>query len=480
MFRIAQSLSGLAVLSALIGSGGLLFISGLIGGLDYYGFLIAGAIWVGIGLLGLGSIELPKNRPIRSVIAAALAGLATLLVTAFIPLAAVDIFEGLDGTLLEAVSGITAANLSVLENVELLDNSILFWRASIQWMGGFGALCFLAILLPLFVESRELGEADKRFSSTQVIMPSIKKTFRQIAEVYLAGTLILAVAYRIAGMGVFDAVTHSFTTISTGGFSNYSDGLAHFNSSAVQWVAVFGMFAAGIRPTLLWWALRRTPTAFWRSIELKVYFLVLAAVSLIVILVENGGIRESLFSTTSAVSGTGFFLQDWGGWHSGLQALMLFAIATGAMAGTAGGGFRMRRAIEAVRYVYRELVIQLHPKAIYKVKMGSQVIGEANLSQMQTFQHFFLLAAFLGAFGLAQFGADLTSAIGGAFSALSTMGPSIGELFSTPEALAELPRPARGVLIVMMLIGRLAIYPLLLMAWYGMERLSRGIRIKRG
>ena len=285
-------------------------------------------------------------------------------------------------------------------------------------------------------------------------------------------------------MGFFDAITHSFTTISTGGFSNYADGIAHFDSAAVEWVAIGGMFVAGISPALLFWVLRGSPGVLWRSLEMRIYASVIFIVSLFLVLGDGEGIRRSVFSVVSAISSTGFYLEDWGRFGFGLQMLLILVIATGTMSGTPGGGFGITRAIEAVGYIYRELLTQLHSKVIFKVKVGSQVVGEGSLSNMQSFQLFFVGAVALGTFALAQFGADLTSAISGSITALATMGPGIGDIFSASElgdvggGIAGLSRPARATLSVLMLVGRISIFPLMFLLYRWWIRTLEGARAK--
>ncbi len=418
--------------------------------------LTYGVMCVLSGLIGAAFFARKTVVEPKSILSAALIAIGTFLGVIYFAFWITGKFGSLDDVLLEAVSAITTTNLSLVNNPQELGQGLLFLRAATQWVGGLGAICFFSILLPVFTRGRE----------------NANNPLKAVLSIYFAVTAILIVAFVLAKMSWFDAITHSFTTISTGGFSNYTNGLSHFNSASVEWIAVAGMFVGGIRPVLLWWGLRRSPVVLWRSLEMRIYVLVVLSVSLILFLSDGDGLRRSFFSVTSAISGTGFFLENWAGFGFGLQILVLVLIATGTMSGTAAGGFGLTRATESVQYIYRELYTQLHPKAVFKVKMGSDVLNESGLSQTQSFQFFYLGALIVGTFALAQSGADLVSAIGGTITAFASMGPSIGEFFSDSASLAELPRPARAVLSVMMLVGRVSIFPIMILLFAFVERLS--------
>ncbi len=416
----------------------------------------------------------------KSIYSSALLSLVIFLGVAYLAMWMSGAFGKLDDVWLEAVSAVTATNLTVVKNPESLDHGVLFLRAICQWIGGFGAFCFFGILLPLFTRGRETREHGKQIGSSRIINASLYESAKSIFKIYLGASGLIIIGYLAVGLGTFDAVTHAFTTISTGGFSNYGDGLAHFDSAGVEWIAAIGMFVAGIRPALILWVMRGSPGVLWRSLEMRIYTLVLALVTLFFVLGEGEGVRRSFFSAVSAISGTGFYLENWSVYGFGLQMLLILLIATGTMSGTAGGGLGLTRGIEAVRYLYRELVIQLHPRSVFKVKIGNQVVREDSLANTQSFQFLFLSALGLGAFLLAQTGASLVDAASGAVTAFSTMGPGIGDVFSEPAGIAELPRPARAVLTMLMLAGRISIFPLMIWAYRSWEKIQVKIHHRFG
>ncbi len=444
-------------------------------------YLILGPFLLLAELLGTGASR--RNSQFldiqrRSVLGASIASLLSFLGLLILAFWLSGKFGGLNNILLEAVSGVTATNLTTV-NPEEMEQGVLFMRAFSQWAGGFGAICFFSALLPVFTRGREHREYGKQIGSTKTERVNFYRNISQIFYVYSAASLLLFVGYQLTEMGFFDAVTHSFTTISTGGFSNYSDGLAHFGSSSVEWIAISGMLVAGITPAFLVWIVRGSPGVLWRSPEMRFYVLIIFFATLTLSLTAGEGVRQPLFSVTSAVSSTGFYLQDWAGFGFGLQMMMLLIIATGTMSGTAGGGFGLTRALEAVSYIYREIVSQLHSKVVFKIKIGRQVVGEESLANTQSFQFFFIGSIALGAFLLAQFGLDFVSAVSGAVSALATMGPGIGDIFSAEavsdsQSIAGLSAPVRATLSVLMLVGRISIFPIMILFFRLSERVRQG------
>lgn len=461
---------------ALLAAGVILLVSGLFGTFTGVSetyeelYLLFGCTFSILGMAGSGLL---RNREIiapKALLSSSMIGLGSFIAIIYFAFWMSQEFGALDDVLLEATSAFTVTNLSLIKNPQDLGQGLLVLRSLTQWVGGLGAIFFFSNLLPSFVrsKSRDYDHATHKFNSL--------KNFKATLGIYVGATALIMVGYVLAGMSWFDGVTHSWATISTGGFSNYTNGLQHFDSVAIEWIASIGMLVGGVRLILFFWALRGAPGTLWRSLEVRIYALVIFVATVFLILGDGDGIRRSFFSAISAISGTGFRLENWSEFSFGLQVMLLMLIATGTMSGTPAGGFGLTRAIEAVQYIYRELYIQLHPKALFRVKMGKHILGESGLSQTQTFQFFYLGALVTGIFLLAQFGADTISAIGGAITAFASMGPSIGEYFVDAESLGSLPRPARGVLSAMMLIGRVSIFPIMILLFSFWERLRTGVK----
>lgn len=225
------------------------------------------------------------------------------------------------------------------------------------------------------------------------------------------------------------------------------------------------MFFAGINGALLFRALRGSVGSLWKSVEFRVYLALVAAAGVVgLIWSDISGwetrLREVFFAVTSAVSTTGFRVVDWGLWNAGLQMMILLLMATGAMAGSASGGFQLLRATEATHYLYREISNYASPVA-RPATVRHAYLGDQPLSRMQAFQFIYLATAAVGAVGLACFGNDVVTSISSSISSLATMGPALGDLGPLQDANL-VSRPERFLLALLMLLGRMFIYPVLL------------------
>lgn len=447
----------------LIFAGAMAIAAGIAGSADDRGDALLGAL-MGIaicaaGLAGSWWYALPASVPKREVfVAAGLAWLVMIAVSAlFYALSGAFPWRQIDKAIVESVAGFCTTGFSVIPRPEDLSRTVLFWRAGTQWFGGLGAISFALLLIPMFKSRGDGGRV--RLNASRFRKPHGEADFQSFLKLYCALTAVLAAAYWAAGTGIFDGITHSATTVSTGGFSNYSTGF--FASSSIQWVAIFGMFSAGINGALLFKSLRGSPGSLWRSLEFKAYAgLVLAASGACLLWADAAGfgerLRQALFSVTSAVSTTGFRLADWGDWNAGLQMLILLLIATGAMVGSASGGFQILRATEAAHYLAREVRGYAAPGS--RARPRHDFLGEEPLARMQAFQFLYLAAVGLGAFGLACFGADAVTSISASVSSLATMGPALGDL-SPAADIWSLSRPEQALLAVLMFAGRLFVYP---------------------
>jgi len=383
-----------------------------------------------------------------------------------------------DDAIFESVAGFTTTSLTVVDP-EALPSWLLVWRALTQWLGGLGALVFALAVVPALGGQRRLSEVAGGRGRRVVLARRWSHTANRAVLTYSGFTVLVAAAYGAAGMGAFDAATFGLSTASTGGFANYRDSFAHFDSAAIVWVGAAAMSLAGVSVAGLVWLARGQVQALWRSTELKLYAgLILTSTVLVAAWTwtGNGGgadtVRESFFAVASSISTTGFRVNDWGQWVAAPQTLLLLLIGVGSMAGSAGGGFHLLRVIEILGIVRRELVLQLHPRAVVPVKVSGTVASDASLTRVHNFQILWVLAAASGVFGIASLGGDLLTAVSGSISALATAGPALGNLSGFADATV-LAAPARGVVMALMFLGRLSIYPVVVVIGWGVGEVQR-------
>lgn len=380
-------------------------------------------------------------------------------------------FARWDDAVFESVAGFTTTATTVLADPERLSNAALAWRAGTQWLGGLAALLFIVAVLPsIGVGGLEVTSAGQRYAGTQLRSHRTVVQMKRLGGFYAALTGVGLVLFLAGGMRLFDAITYAATTISTGGFANHTGSFGHFGSAAVEWAGVGGMILGGANLALLVRVLRgRDLRRLLRSFELRAYLGVIVVGGAVIALTtapaggfSHESVRRAYFHVASATSTAGHHVGDgWAVWDIGPQVLLLAIMGVGSMSGSTGGGFRMVRALALISYLRRELVLQIHPRAVASVRVGRSAVGEQLVNRMIGYQAQYLLVAGLGAIAVAALGADLITAISGAISSLANVGPAMGELTPGSGGVLDLPRPARAALLPLMLLGRLEIAPVL-------------------
>jgi trk system potassium uptake protein TrkH len=356
----------------------------------------------------------------------------------------------------------------VLRPIEGTGPGVLFWRAVTQWMGGMGVIVLVVAVLPTVGSGgMSLLEAEAPGPTGERLTPRVRQTARRLWAVYVAFTVALAVAYMIAGMDLYDGVAHSFTTVSTGGFSPYNRSLGHFDSAAIEWIAIVAMFVAGSSFTLLYRLVRGAPGPLLRSREFQLYALLVVAVSVVLFLVNDAPgsvadrIRGSMFATTTVMSTTGYATDDFGSWSQAAQAVILILLPIGAMAGSTAGGVKLVRVLAIASYAHREALRHLHPKLVRPVRVGGGIMPDRTADKVVGFLVLALATFGGGALLIALTGPDIVTSFSAAATAFGNVGPGLGDVGPTNDFL-ELPRFARWVTMGQMLLGRLEIYPVIL------------------
>jgi len=305
---------------------------------------------------------------------------------------------------------------------------------------------------------------------------------------YVALTGLMFVGYSVAGMPLEDSGLHAMTTISTGGFSTEAASIGAYESALIEWVAIAGMAIAGCSLPLVFMTIRRMDVSrFVRSVELRIYLLLLGFVAFAIIAWSDSPlsattIRGAIFASTSAISTTGFVAGDITAMPGGGQALLIVLMAVGGMSASVAGGFKVVRLLALFSYIRRELVRSLHPSAVQTIKLGRSSLGDVAIHRIlgEILLSLFILA--IGAVMLAEGGLGVTSAADGvtatvsfAVSSLSNVGPALGQMGPTGHlnALDGLGHVAAGLL---MFIGRVSVTPLLVTLGGLMRPVHRTVR----
>ncbi len=447
-------------------------------------FLELALLWGIVGGLLSSQCRVPLRLRSSTAFVGVLAVWLTFVTVSVLTYETLGTFEHLDDSFFESMSGFTTTAATVVPDPEALSRATLLWRAGTQWLGGLTALLFVVAILPsIGVGGLDVTVAGQRYSGTSLRSRRTVSLLEHLLGLYVSLTGAGIVLFLIGGMGPFDALTYAATTISSGGFANHAGSFGHFESTTIEWAGFGGMVLGGANMALLWAAVRGGVRPLWRSFELRAYLTVIVVGGVVIALTTapDGGlthesVRRAFFHVASAASTTGHFVGGWGGWDMGPQVLLLAIMGVGAMSGSTGGGFRLVRALALVGYLRRELVLQLHPRAVTPVRVGRRTVSDELVSRMIGYQAQYLVVAALGAIAVAALGGELVTSISAAISSVANVGPGLADLAPGQGGVLVLARPARAALVPLMLLGRLEIAPVLVGVAVGASSLSRAVR----
>lgn len=370
----------------------------------------------------------------------------------------------------ESVSGFTTTGSSILMDVEALPMGLLFWRASTHWIGGIGIIIFALSVMPSVGRA---GMVLYRAEMSPLAMDNFnfrtKKTLKILLTVYVGLTIAETFGLLLCGMNVFDAITHSFATIATGGFSTKNTSIASFSSFSIETVIMIFMLLSGLHFGLLFSALHGKISELWRSPVTRYYILALAAGIIITALNIHGNpyatwfdsFRFASFQVISLGTSTGFATTDSTLWPTFSQLILIFFILQGACSGSTSGGIKMDRAILFWKGLTKRIRITRHPHAVIIPKIGGITIDEDILEAGLLYIVLYICIVFASSFILTALGVDAMSAFSGSAATMGGVGPGFGTVGSMGN-FSLIPDPGKWVLTINMLLGRLEIFALII------------------
>lgn len=372
--------------------------------------------------------------------------------------------------LFETVSGFTTTGSTVIADVTVLPRALLLWRALTQWLGGMGIILFAIAIVPLLgIGGMQLFKAEVPGPVTDKVRPRVAATARVLWLVYVGFTAAEWLTLRLCGMGWFDALCHSLTTLATGGFSTRNASVGEFASPAMEWVIVVFMLVAGTNFVLHLRLFTGNVREVVRNEELRLFLaiVVVATAAVAWSLMRAGGagkdvVRIAVFQVVSVVTTTGYVTADFEAWPHLAQLVLLLLMLVGGMSGSTGGGPKVLRVLLAVRALRSTLHQLIRPHAVVRVKVHGQVVEEGVLAGVWAFLVAYALLVVLGAGVMAVSGYDLPTSLSAALTAVGNVGPGIGEVGAF-DNFAHLPALAKLVLAGCMLLGRLEIFTVLVL-----------------
>ncbi len=376
------------------------------------------------------------------------------------------------GAYFETMSGFTTTGSSVLADVEALPRGLLLWRATTQWVGGMGILLLSIAILPLLgVGGMQLVNAEMSHVTAEKLTPRISQTARLLWGFYLGLTVLAALLLLGGGLSVFDAVTHAFAALATGGFSTRNASVAAFDSAYVQYVLAAFMFVSGASYVLHLRALRgERLAAYARDNEFAYYaiatLVATAAVFAGIPAAMHAGLEErfraALFQVVSVVSSTGFVSSDYGLWAPAVQLILLFMMVHAGCAGSTSGGMKIMRWLLLLKGLRVEIRKLLHPRAVFVARYNGRAVTPDVMSAAQAFLVVYVALAAACTILLAALGLDFASAFSAVISALSNVGPGLGSV-GAAENFAHVHAAGKWILSLCMLLGRLELFTVLVL-----------------
>ena len=365
----------------------------------------------------------------------------------------------------ESMSGLTTTGATVLSQLDDLPKSILFYRQQLQWLGGMGIIVLAIAVLPLLgVGGMELYHAESSGIAKDRLTPKLKNTAIALWKIYVSLTVLCALGYFVSGMSIFDAVSHSFSTVAIGGFSTHDASIGYFNSISIEMVAMFFMFLAGINFSLHFLAWNnKSLIDYIKDSEFKTYAMVLVVSSVIVIIalginseysssIET--IRHSLFHTISIATTTGFTSQNYSSWPAAIPVFLIMMSFIGACVGSTGGGIKVIRILVMFRLGMKEIHKFIRPNAQVSVKLNGASINEKALVSVLGFFSLYAITFFLILMLLMFAGLDQVTAYSATVATMNNLGPGLGEVAQNYGSLGE---TAKWILSFSMLVGRLEV-----------------------
>ncbi|CAH8229996.1 Trk system potassium uptake protein TrkI [Vibrio aestuarianus] len=371
----------------------------------------------------------------------------------------------------ETMSGITTTGSTVLSGLDNMAPSILLWRSILQWLGGVGFIVMAVAVLPMLnVGGMKLFQTESSDWSDKS-SPRAKTVAKNIVVVYLVLTLLCLIGYMLTGMTFFEAINHSFTTLSTGGYSTSDGSMNHFSNGA-HWVATLFMFLGGLPFLLFVTALRkRKPQALYKDAQVRGFtylFLVSSLIITVWLIVRDGynwldALRVSMFNIISVVTTTGFGLEDFTAWGALPTTLFAFLMMAGACSGSTSGGIKVFRFQIAMTLLNKQMMKLIHPSGVFVQRYNQRPVNDDIVRSVVAFGITFFITIIAIAGCLSAMGLDPITSISGSITAVANVGPGMGSVIGPTGNFAPLPDAAKWVLSFGMLMGRLEILTILVL-----------------
>jgi len=436
-------------------------------------FLASASVTAFMGIL-LVLTNLEENRKLNLQQAFLLTTLSWLSIAIFgcIPFLLSSLNLTFVDSFFESMSGITTTGSTIITNLDDAPKSILIWRAILQWLGGIGVIVMAITVLPLLnIGGMQLFRAEGS-DTTEKILPKAREVTLMISIIYLFLTFACGFAYWLVGMNAFDSIAHSMTTIATGGFSTYSSSIGYFQNPKIEIISIIFIVLGSIPFIAYLKFVKGDKKIFFKDSQVKglIYILIISVLLMFLYLMINNNeysflenLRISTFNVVSVLSGTGYVTADFSSWGKFPLVFFLLLMFVGGCAGSTTCGIKIFRFQILGSFIINQIKKLVYPHGVFSIKYNNQKISNTFVYSIITFVFlyffiFFVLAALLSINGL-----DFITAVSGSASAISNVGPGLGDNIGPDGNFSNLPNFSKLSLSLGMLLGRLELFAVLVL-----------------
>ncbi len=403
------------------------------------GFLIVAMFWVLLGILGALPFEFSLHMSIVN-------------------------------SIFESISGLTTTGATVISGLDNLPPSILFYRQELQWLGGLGLVVLAVAVLPMLgIGGMSMYRAETPGPvKDNKLVPRISKTAKYLWMIYIGLTVACALGYWAAGMSAFDAVSHSLSTVSTGGFSTHDASLSYFHSEKIEVIAIFFMFLAAINFTIHYLVIyHKNIQGFFSDLEAKT-FLIITTIAVLLAsfyLFFSGyytnpedAFEKGSFEVVSVITSTGFGITDFTLWPGFLPLFLIFIAFIGGCGGSTAGGMKVMRVIILFKIAFREFKNLLHPKGVFTIKLAEHPVQQKTMQSILGFFSLYVVTFTILVLMMISTGLEPVSSFSAIATCINNLGPGLGEVATTFQSITD---TGKVISIFAMLSGRLEVFTIL-------------------
>ena len=436
------------------------------------GFIGSGIVCIIFGILFFLS-NLDHNKKLNLQQAFLLTSLSWITIAIFgsLPFVFSSLNLSFTDAFFESMSGITTTGSTIITNLDSTPKAILLWRALLQWLGGIGIIVMAITLMPIMnVGGMQLFKISASHNAEK-IFPKSKEISLKLITIYLSLTIICSVFYNIFGMNFFDSVTHSMTTIATGGFSNYNESIGYFDSTLIEFTSIIFIFLGSLPFIAYIKFLNGDKKIFFTDSQIRLFFkitLISIIILIFYLILKNGNLDETniislSFNVISILTGTGYVTEDFSNWGNFSIIFFLVLMFIGGCAGSTTCGIKIFRIQILYQFISNQLKKIVYPRGVFLIKYEKNNIDDKFMSSIISFIYLYIIIFFIITALLSISGLDFVTSISGAATSISNVGPGIGENIGPNGNFSQLSSSSKWILSLGMIMGRLEIFAILIL-----------------